>query len=233
MNHYIYGLYSTRDGKIRYIGETNHPKRRLGQHIKGLYGEKIDNRQIYNWAGEECFKGFEIDLIVIEECDYRERRLREQFYIAKYNNLLNDRHGESIGIYGSRDDPENKLMQNKLIEINNLISEQSWNLEGFTGVTRINKTEWFYVKICARWTEIYEAKMMNHPSTIPIEITNYSLRVVERPYEPWEEGMEHLFEDLNEAINARDEAMKNLRSDLNNDKIKFHPDEIDREEEYS
>lgn len=62
---YIYGLYSTKDNKIRYIGYSSSPKKRLRSHL--LESNKLKYRR-HKWIQSELKSGFNINLKVLKCC---------------------------------------------------------------------------------------------------------------------------------------------------------------------
>ena len=61
----VYGLRSSRDGKIRYVGQsTVSPERRLRKHLKNA-GDGIKTH-LYNWMRGERLAGHEVQMFVIE-----------------------------------------------------------------------------------------------------------------------------------------------------------------------
>lgn len=59
---YIYGLYSTSNNTIRYIGYTNNPNRRYSEHLKR---SKYLNFRKDTWIQSELNKGFKIKIKVL------------------------------------------------------------------------------------------------------------------------------------------------------------------------
>lgn len=57
----LYGLYSTRDGKIRYVGQTAGPlARRYAQHLRGMRhyrGSGMTATPVYDWIKGEWAAG--------------------------------------------------------------------------------------------------------------------------------------------------------------------------------
>jgi hypothetical protein len=83
----IYGLKSTRDHVIRYVGQT-----------KGLADKRAwdhwrcsSNLKVANWSREQLWRGYTIDYAIIEECKEEMRLARETYWIQCVPNLLNER----------------------------------------------------------------------------------------------------------------------------------------------
>jgi hypothetical protein len=93
----IYGLYSTRDNIIRYVGKSNNPKSRLKDHIWSSKA-KINNTYKSCWIRKELNDGFNILYKVLEVCDMESWTEIEQKYIKNTDNLTNHHKG---GLGGS------------------------------------------------------------------------------------------------------------------------------------
>lgn len=93
----IYGLYSTRNYKIRYIGKTKVKiEKRLKQHIRGAIKE---NQQTYKdrWIRKEIFEGYEILIKEIETVTEELSNEKEKFWIKQFDNLTNMTEGGDGG----------------------------------------------------------------------------------------------------------------------------------------
>lgn len=93
----IYGLYSTRDNTIRYIGKANDPKNRLRSHIWSSQA-RVDDTYKSCWIRKELNDGFKIEYQILEVCDINEWPIKEQEHIKKFENLTNHHKG---GLGGS------------------------------------------------------------------------------------------------------------------------------------
>ncbi len=91
---YIYGLMD--DVKIKYIGKSDDPNKRLIYHIK--YGNKIKNHK-QNWVNKMIRENKEIYLKILEVVPYEIWEEREMYWIAKYGlkNLVNGTVGGNGG----------------------------------------------------------------------------------------------------------------------------------------
>jgi hypothetical protein len=95
IQHYIYGLYSTRydkknnpnSNRIRYIGKSGEPFGRLKTHIRASHkGKGI----LHTWIRNEIEKGGEIKLTILHQCGSSEITEQEKKYIEKHKTgLLN------------------------------------------------------------------------------------------------------------------------------------------------
>jgi hypothetical protein len=82
----IYGLFSGRNGIVRYVGETVGAREdRFREHIK--YGVGVLRR----WFLEEWQQGYPIRCALLQWCKYEERFDVETTWINKFPSLLNDR----------------------------------------------------------------------------------------------------------------------------------------------
>ena len=64
---HIYGLYSTRNEIIRYIGKSNDPKLRLKGHIWTSINNKSNSYKSC-WIRKEISDGYEIKYKILETC---------------------------------------------------------------------------------------------------------------------------------------------------------------------
>lgn len=105
MKYYIYGLLSTRDNIIRYIGQTKSSlKRRLSEHKCDALTRNIANHKC-NWIRKEISDGFEINITMIEETDSEKWAEREVHWIKELsvsNNLVNELKGGNCGGIGGK-----------------------------------------------------------------------------------------------------------------------------------
>ena len=94
---FIYGLYSTEDEIIRYVGKTKHVlSKRLREHINGAL---LRNCKTYkdNWIRSVYSNGYKINIKLIEECDDSVWEERERYWIKEYDNLTNLTEGGDGG----------------------------------------------------------------------------------------------------------------------------------------
>lgn len=93
----IYGLYSTRNYKIRYVGKTKIKiEKRLKQHIRGAVKE---NQQTYKdrWIRKEISEGYVILIKEIETVTEELSNEKERFWIKQFDNLTNMTEGGDGG----------------------------------------------------------------------------------------------------------------------------------------
>lgn len=86
---FIYGLIDPSTAKIRYIGKSVNPKRRLMQHIHGRKDQKITPCSA--WIKSVLKKGQEPEMMIIEETTQELWQERERFYIDMFR-----KSGENI-----------------------------------------------------------------------------------------------------------------------------------------
>lgn len=85
---YIYGLVDPRDNRIRYIGKTISPKKRLYSHI---YETKIFSHRKSNWVKSLLNMGLKPTMVILKVCPLSEFEKYETEYIKLYkdNDLTN------------------------------------------------------------------------------------------------------------------------------------------------
>lgn len=86
----VYGIFSSRDGEIRYIGQTRgRIATRLGQHLMML-GRRLRS-PLFTWMNEEIEAGFSLGVTkLIERAKWNEdEKLTIERYVAGGANLLN------------------------------------------------------------------------------------------------------------------------------------------------
>ena len=209
MTHFIYALYSTRDGAIRYVGQTATPNTRLSRDR--------ENRRVHEWMDKEPWFGHRIERAILETCDYEDRILRELTYMAKFEDLLNGTNKDIIGFYRNREDSENKSVLECRRAIECFRKSVDWNYEGFTGIARWNRSSAFpiyRVQASIKYLEEYDVV---DPQGVKkfIDVQRYHTE-----YLPDE------FEEFAKAVEARDAALERLKPRFR--KSSVYPDDIDR-----
>ncbi len=102
-------IYALMDGiKVRYIGKSDDPYKRLIYHIK--YGKKIRNYK-QNWVNKMVKENNEIILKILEIVPYEKWEEREIYWISKYGlkNLVNLSIGGKGRIYPIKKDKNIKI----------------------------------------------------------------------------------------------------------------------------
>jgi hypothetical protein len=85
----IYGLYSCRDGAVRYVGETTYPREtRFKQHRRDAW---MQDTQLRKWLVGEWRAGYPVRHVRLEWCENALRFDRETEWIGKFPNLVNHR----------------------------------------------------------------------------------------------------------------------------------------------
>jgi hypothetical protein len=92
---FTYGLYSTDENEIRYVGKTNNLNKRLYEHIKDSQRNNKTHKQ--KWVCKEMNNNNEINIKILEECDDAIWEEREKYWISYYNNLINHTDGGEGG----------------------------------------------------------------------------------------------------------------------------------------
>ena len=87
MKAYIYALSDPRDGRVRYVGKTNNPKRRFESHIYDMHGA---NPRKENWIKGLLRLDLKPDMSILEECADGEWEYRERHWIAEYRKQHDD-----------------------------------------------------------------------------------------------------------------------------------------------
>lgn len=93
---YIYGLHEKSNDKIRYVGKSDNPKRRLKEHIQS---SKLKKTHKDSWINSVLKKNSEITLVVLETVKQNNWKEKEVFWIERFekNNLTNHDKGGSGG----------------------------------------------------------------------------------------------------------------------------------------
>ncbi len=87
---YIYCLFSTQDGRPRYIGQTDaDPERRLKQHLAAALDAE-STAPVHGWVRDVLRTGFLVDIFVLQtDVVPKELRLFEDYWIQQFPDLLN------------------------------------------------------------------------------------------------------------------------------------------------
>ena len=86
----IYGLYSARDGRVRYVGQTGGTRdARFRKHVRVYVGQWTT--LVYEWVHSEWKRGYPVESALLEWCEYEKRRDVEKVWISKFPDLLNER----------------------------------------------------------------------------------------------------------------------------------------------
>lgn len=106
MLHRIYGLYSTKDGIIRYVGETTQSLQdRLSCHKCEGLTRKIKNHRC-NWIRSVYKNGYEIKIVLLDTATEETWEDAEKHWISEYRerigNLTNELDGGNSGGPGAK-----------------------------------------------------------------------------------------------------------------------------------
>ena len=105
MKYFIYGLYSTEDGIIRYIGQTKSSlKQRKNEHKCDALTRNLKSHKC-NWIRRVYKNGFEVEIKLIEETNEQNWAVREIFWINEYSKttkLVNQLSGGNCGGIGGK-----------------------------------------------------------------------------------------------------------------------------------
>jgi hypothetical protein len=100
----VYGLYSTQDGQVRYVGQTVQPLRdRLGQHLAEATRPPGASR-CHRWIRKALRSGFKIGIQLIEsDCAWDEAEKRWiAFYRRQYPGKMTNLSAGGAGYNGKR-----------------------------------------------------------------------------------------------------------------------------------
>jgi hypothetical protein len=123
----IYGLLSTRDGKVRYVGKTDrNPDSRFSEHY---WNDKRQCLPVYDWIARERWFGYDLDFAVLATCELIDLDDREAYWIARVPNLVNVRLAR-VG----RSTAENTLVARTLTVIRNRKRAFVENWNGWIGI---------------------------------------------------------------------------------------------------
>lgn len=78
---FIYGLFDPRDCRLRYIGKSDNPQKRLKDHIKS--SKQKNNLRVYNWIRSLLSEGLEPSIEILEECTSDNWQESEKAWIAE------------------------------------------------------------------------------------------------------------------------------------------------------
>jgi len=84
---YIYGLIDPRDNKIKYIGKSNDPIKRLKSHIYNSINNKKKRTKKENWIIKLINNFLQPEIKILIECEYDKHEYWEEYYIKKYETF--------------------------------------------------------------------------------------------------------------------------------------------------
>lgn len=123
-NTFIYALIEEGCDIIKYIGKSNHPKRRVQQHICDSINRKTPKDY---WIQSVLNRSKKIDFIILEEVKYKHWPEREVYWIDKYKEQIKNcceggRGGRPVKYSMSYEDAK-KWIKDNFNEIN---SQTNW-----------------------------------------------------------------------------------------------------------
>jgi hypothetical protein len=128
----VYGLMSTREHVIRYVGQTKGiADKRAWDHWRSS-----SNLKVATWSREELWRGYCINCVVIEECAESTRHDRETYWMQRIPNLLNERKVNHPSILPSEDEA---FHLRTLQELERARDIDNWH--GFVGISYHHPTE--------------------------------------------------------------------------------------------
>lgn len=80
---FIYGLFDPRDCRLRYIGKSDNPQKRLKNHIKSVKQRQYKNRYVYHWIQRLLDEGLEPSVEILEEVSINNWKESERAWIAE------------------------------------------------------------------------------------------------------------------------------------------------------
>jgi hypothetical protein len=90
---FIYGLRLIGDDTIRYIGKSDNPKKRLRSHIYNTKLFQEQGRQLNHKDYWLIKNNFNVEYVVLEECDFNIWQEREMYHIKNHSGLTNTSKG--------------------------------------------------------------------------------------------------------------------------------------------
>lgn len=111
---YIYGLYSTNNNEIKYIGYSVEPIIRFKKHIRE--SKKLMYYR-HKWIQSELVKGYEIKMIILKTCkeeDLGKYEIEEIKFYKKLGNKLTNGNDGGVGGINPTKEVREKLRISKL-----------------------------------------------------------------------------------------------------------------------
>ncbi len=87
----IYALFSSRDGRVRYVGQTSGScADRFAQHLRR------PSPTLYDWFHKEWRDGYPIEYVLLQSCEDDVRTAVERRWMMRFPHLLNERMSAQI-----------------------------------------------------------------------------------------------------------------------------------------
>jgi hypothetical protein len=133
----IYGLFSGRDGQVRYVGQTAYScADRFKQHLRR------PSDCLHSWFHNEWKDGYPIECVRLETCDDALCTIIEVEWMAKFPGLLNKRISGQTWYKGWCSKPP------KIPEIKAYMRRYHFNVGGFRGICYDKHWDCYQVLIC-------------------------------------------------------------------------------------
>ena len=81
---FIYGLVDPITNKVRYVGKSINPKRRLYFHVREAQGNQLENSHKLNWIRKLLSQELCPTLKILQECAVDDWQKAEKYWISKY-----------------------------------------------------------------------------------------------------------------------------------------------------
>src|ERR1700733_9888075 len=130
----IYGLYSGRDGRVRYVGQT------LGL-CTDRFKQHPSSRRMCSWFHNEWRDGYPIGCVLLESCDDAVRSVVERRWIRRFpaGDLLNERDRPWFAAQCGTPP--------KIPEIRAYMRRYLFNVGGFRGVHYDRQADYYFVRM--------------------------------------------------------------------------------------
>jgi hypothetical protein len=132
----VYGLYSGRDGRVRYVGQTVGPcKDRFEEHKRSSW-------KLRKWFRNEWTAGYPIECVLLQSCDNEVRFRVELDWMARFPDLLNERISAQTWLTAACGKPP------KVPKIIDHMRRYYFNVGGFRGVHYDRRAHYYFVLTC-------------------------------------------------------------------------------------
>jgi len=140
----VYGLYSGRDGRVRYVRQTaGLCADRFKQHLRS------SSTRLHEWFHNEWRDGYPVECLLLQECDDDVRTIVERQWMARFSGLLNERMSAQIWLTAHCGAPP------KTPEITAYMRRYLFNAGGFRGICYDCHWDcyrvWMYTGYSADW----------------------------------------------------------------------------------
>lgn len=189
----VYALFSGRDGRVRYVGQTTGPRAdRFKQHLK------TPSSNLAEWFRNEWHAGYPVECILLESCADDVRFVVERRWMAKFPDLLNDRMSyrtRLTAIYSKAP---------KIPEITAYMRRYYFNVGGFRGVhydrhwdcykVLLFDGEWLFGDLCDEMMPGWGGNMWFPDRTAAVIARDKARKW--RPYLKWPRDIEQSDDEL-------------------------------------